>query len=183
MENNYKRKKEPEHNRNLILNAALKIGIENDWTSVTFQKISEYTGLSKGGIIHHYKNKEELLDNLIESNLSKLSQWLSDYRKQSNSTNVIRGYLEFNLSNLHNEEYKNIMRLIHQASFVNDKYKNYWKDWCKINLHSEDVENWETSDKIIFLLANGVWFAEILSDSFFNFSNHRELLDYIDNKF
>ncbi|MGR3792306.1 TetR/AcrR family transcriptional regulator [Flavobacterium sp. TN-1] len=71
--NAYNRKKEPELNKQLIIDAATEIGAETDWHQVTFQAIADKTGLSKGGIIHHFRNKEELLDELMSQSLSELT--------------------------------------------------------------------------------------------------------------
>lgn len=46
MENAYKRKKKPLLNRQIILDTALEIVSKEDWSQVTFQSISDKTGLS-----------------------------------------------------------------------------------------------------------------------------------------
>jgi len=52
-----------------IINAAIKVLQENPMEEVTVRKIATQAGLTTGAIYHHYKNKDELLFDVIKQSL------------------------------------------------------------------------------------------------------------------
>ncbi len=176
--NQYTRKKEPEKNRQLILDAATDISSETDWSQVTFQAIADRIGLSKGGIIHHFKNKEELLDQLLSESLSELTEWVVDYKKKSNDDNGAVGYLEFVLKEKKDEKYEKIMRVLLQAILVNPKYREEWDVWYKEHImpKSEEIS---TKNLAIYLIADGIWYGENMNNKLYSIKDKERILKFI----
>ncbi len=146
MENSsYTRKKEPELSKQLIIDAAIHIGSESDWHHVTFQSIADWTGLSKGGIIHHFRNKEELLDELVNQNVDKDGAF---------------AYLKFILEKKNDEKYAKTMRIILQAIMINSKYRLQWEDWYNLHILPTDGEELSIHSTIVFLVADAIWYSE-----------------------
>lgn len=52
-----------------IINAAIQVMQENPMEEVTVRKIAMQAGLTTGAIYHHYKNKDELLFDVIKQSL------------------------------------------------------------------------------------------------------------------
>ena len=52
-----------------IINAAIKVMQENPMEEVSVRKIATQAGLTTGAIYHHYKNKDELLFDVIKQSL------------------------------------------------------------------------------------------------------------------
>jgi len=141
----YTRKKEPELSKQLIIDAAIHIGSESDWHHVTFQSIADWTGLSKGGIIHHFRNKEELLDELVNQNVDKDGAF---------------AYLKFILEKKNDEKYAKTMRIILQAIMINSKYRLQWEDWYNLHILPTDGEELSIHSTIVFLVADAIWYSE-----------------------
>lgn len=182
MKNAYKRKKEPLLNRQIILDTALEIVSKEDWSQVTFQSISDKTGLSKGGIIHHFKNKEELLGELIKQNLSNLTAFLKDYQEQQGITDNARAYLEFVLKNGDDLAYKRIMRVIVQAILVKEEYRVWWEDWLKSHILIDVTETSDMRSMFFFLVAEGIWYNDSVGFSYMNSLFRQKMLEYLDGQ-
>lgn len=46
--------------RHLILDTATKIVMENDYNALTLDAVAKQAGISKGGLLYHFPNKELL---------------------------------------------------------------------------------------------------------------------------
>ncbi|TCC98126.1 TetR/AcrR family transcriptional regulator [Pedobacter frigidisoli] len=161
MENPYKRKKEPELVRQTILNAAIEIGA-TDWHHVTFQSIAEKTGVSKGGIIHHFSNKEELLDCIMKRSLIELTEWIIEEKKITGTENGSMAYLQVILKKNGDAHYKCTMRVIMQAILVNEKYVLLWEEWFAEHIIHGCRSEQNVNSLIINLVTDGLWYADNL---------------------
>jgi AcrR family transcriptional regulator len=52
--------------RRLILETAIQIVLENDFTALTLDAVAKQAGISKGGLLYHYPNKESLIKGLAQ---------------------------------------------------------------------------------------------------------------------
>lgn len=154
----FNRKKEPELNKQLIIEAARDIGSETDWHQVTFQAISEKTCLSKGGIIHHFKNKEELLDELMCQNLMELTTWIEQYKAENSDKDGALGYLKFVIEKKDDERYHKTMRILFQAIMINPRFKDKWTNWYRN--HIMPTEEFSVKNQMIIMVANGICCSE-----------------------
>ncbi|WP_457268497.1 TetR/AcrR family transcriptional regulator [Pedobacter sp. UYEF25] len=159
MENRYRRKKEPELARQAILNAAVEIGA-TDWHKVTFQSIAEKTGLSKGGIIHHFSSKEELLDCIVTQSLEALTHWI--FQEKRSTGNGSMAYLQVILKRNGDKNYKCTMRVIMQAILVNEKYVLMWERWFAEHVVDASKNEQSVNSLIINLVTDGLWYADNL---------------------
>lgn len=146
-------------NKQLIMDAAAELGAASDWHSVTFQAIADKTGLSKGGIIHHFRNKEELLDELMHQSLVELSSWINLEMESSGSDNASISYLKFIIEKSGDIRYRRTMKVIHQA-IVAGKYSQTWEEWFQKNISVKSGPDGDISSLIIQLVADGLWYAE-----------------------
>lgn len=162
MENPYKRKKEPEVNKQLILEAAAEIGATAGWHQVTFQAIVDKIGLSKGGIMHHFRNKEELLAELVRQSLIELTEWIAEEKKVSGIEVAPMAFLRFVIKKSNHLHYRRTMKVILQAALVNEEYRSMWDDWFTEHIAAGVVADQPVNSLIIMLVADGLWYADNL---------------------
>jgi AcrR family transcriptional regulator len=162
MENPYKRKKDPEASKQLILHTAAEIGANADWHQVTFQAIADKTGLSKGGIIHHYPSKEELLEELMQQSLAELTQWIIEEKKTSGQEMAHIAYLRFIAKKSSDLHYRRTMKVILQAALANSEYREMWDNWFTEHISGGLAADQDINSLIIMLVADGLWYADIL---------------------
>lgn len=178
MESPYNRKKEPELNRQLIIDAATDIGYETDWHQVTFQSIADRTGLSKGGIIHHFRNKEELLDELMTQSLVELTYWVEKYKAENNDKDGALAYLQSVLMHKKDEKYEKTTRIVLQAIMINPKYREEWDVWYQEHIapKGEDIS---TKSLITYLIADGIWYGEYMNAQIYSDEEKERILSYV----
>lgn len=179
MENAYKRKKEPELNKQLILDAATDIGAAEDWHQVTFQAIADKTGLSKGGIIHHFRTKEELLDELMRQSLVELTEWLKQYKTSRKAKDGALGYLQFVIDKAKDEQYSKTMRIIIQAIIANPQYRHSWDDWYREHILPADGSALDINSEVAILVADGIWYRENIGFTPMSDAGKRKLLKHL----
>lgn len=182
MDNNstaYNRKKEPELNKQLIIDAATEIGAESDWHQVTFQAIEDRTGLSKGGIIHHFKNKEELLDELMSQSLVDLTSWVEKYKIENGKKDGALAYLQFVLEERNDENYKKTMRIVLQAIMTNSKYNDQWLEWYHQHIMPVNEGALSMKSQVAFLVADGIWYAEHMGSKRLSEKEKQKVFDYV----
>lgn len=177
--NAYNRKKEPELNKQLIIDAATEIGAETDWHQVTFQAIADKTGLSKGGIIHHFRNKEELLDELMSQSLSELTYWVELHKTENGEKDGTMGYLKYVLEKKSDEKYAKTIRIVLQAIMINPKYREMWLEWYSLHIMPKDNEELSTKSLIMLLVADGLWYAENMSSIQLSETEKQKVFEYL----
>ncbi|WP_066439936.1 TetR/AcrR family transcriptional regulator [Chryseobacterium sp. CCH4-E10] len=179
MEHNaYSRKKEPELNKQLIIEAATDIGSETDWHQVTFQAIADRTGLSKGGIIHHFRNKEELLDELLNQSLREMTLWVENYKTENGENDGALAYLESILGKQNDEKYIKTMRIVLQAIMINSKYRKQWQEWYDLHILPSG-EELSIRSLVVFLIADGLWYNENMSSRHYTAKEKKKILEYV----
>lgn len=171
MENPYKRKKEPEVSKQLILAAAAEIGAK-DWHLVTFQAIADNTGLSKGGIIHHFRNKEELLKELMNQSLAELTEWMVKEKMSSGKEEGSLAYLRFIIDKSNDLHYRRTMKIVMQVVLINEEYRKTWDEWSNLYIGSGEGTGQGIKHLIMTLVADGLWYSDNLG--IYNISDNKK---------
>ncbi len=65
-----------------IINEANKLFYQQGFNATSFSNIVDATGLSKGNITYHFKNKQEILSGIVESRLADIDELLTAWNKE-----------------------------------------------------------------------------------------------------
>jgi len=68
----YEKKKQPEKVRRDLLDSAAKICAEHGVGALTLQAVADAAGVTKGGLLHHFESRQELLEALFADLLDAL---------------------------------------------------------------------------------------------------------------
>ena len=83
------RNKYPEETRRLILDVAKKLFFEKGYDGTTIKDIIDgLGGLTKGVIYHHFKSKEDILEQMLDEIADKSETEIFDQMDQSNMTGL-----------------------------------------------------------------------------------------------
>lgn len=77
-----------------ILAAALKLFAENGFDSTSTNKVAKEAGVSEGLIFRHYKNKEGLLEAVLEQGGQVAEEMYAQILSQPKPKDVVRGVIE-----------------------------------------------------------------------------------------
>ena len=86
---------EKEERKKQIKEVALQLFIEKGLVRTTMDDIIEKTGISKGGVYYHYKNKEEIFSELIKDSMAYRKKLVVEY--VSNNKDMSREELIINM--------------------------------------------------------------------------------------
>ncbi|MBN1213314.1 MAG: TetR/AcrR family transcriptional regulator [candidate division Zixibacteria bacterium] len=73
----------PEKRREQLLKAALKLFLKKGYKTTTTEEIARKAGLTKGSVYHHFKNKEDILFELVKRLSEKMSETFVDRLKKN----------------------------------------------------------------------------------------------------
>lgn len=68
----HKRKKQPEIVRSKLIECAARIITEQGPNAVTLQAVADAAGVTKGGLLHHFKNKNQLSEAVLRCFIEQL---------------------------------------------------------------------------------------------------------------
>lgn len=82
------RNKYPEQTLERILDVSSKLFIEKGYEQTSIQDILDALNLSKGGLYHHFKSKEEILEVVMQKRAQYVSDMLHDAIQSTNADNA-----------------------------------------------------------------------------------------------
>ncbi len=82
------RNKYPEQTVEKILSVSSKLFVEKGYDKTSVQDILDALGISKGGLYHHFKSKEEILDAVIQRHTQHAMGMLYDLIQNTEARNV-----------------------------------------------------------------------------------------------
>lgn len=82
------RNKYPEQTQERIVEASVKLFIEKGYDQTTIQDILDVLNLSKGGLYHHFKSKEEILEAVKQKRAQYAADMLHDLIQNTEAKNA-----------------------------------------------------------------------------------------------
>lgn len=82
------RNKYPEQTQERIVDASVKLFIEKGYEQTTIQDILDALNLSKGGLYHHFKSKEEILEAVKQKRAQYAADMLHDFIQNTEAENA-----------------------------------------------------------------------------------------------
>jgi AcrR family transcriptional regulator len=171
----HKRKKEPEKVRSKLIECAVRIIVEQGPNAVTIQAVADAAGVTKGGLLHHFQDKNQLSKAVSKYLLSQMDaeidQLMSqDSVKYGRFTRAYINAISIDLASAQNEQW--IALAIY--SITEPELKSMWNEWIeeKQRLHYDT-----DSDQMLQVLryaADGIWFEVLLGAGYQN--EHSTLL-------
>lgn len=99
-----------EERRVIILQSAFQVFSRKGYAQASMEDIVQESGMSKGGIYHYFKSKEELFLALAEERLQKRHALVGEERHDTSPSTRLRKYLREALINLGDEGVKQEVR-------------------------------------------------------------------------
>ncbi len=134
--------------KDLILDAAFALFLNNNYESVTFTEICRATQLTKGAVYHYFCSKEELFKAVIQKYV------LQPHKKDEPGYITLDKLIEFKLSEIVRREENSIVRQLAKYESVPLNYiqllfvsYKYYPDFKKIgdSIMLDEIEVWKKS--------------------------------------
>ena len=157
----YNRPKQPEQVRRALLEAAVALAEEQGLGGITVQAVAERAGVTKGGLFHHFANKQALIDAVFDFMLEEMEEALDRLiaEDQGGHGSFTRAYVisTFECCN---------QALSGQAltiSMVTDPaLRRRWGQWISDRLVRHADTDSDPRLHVVRLAADGYWFARVL---------------------
>ncbi len=155
-----------------IYHAAAEIIAEDGVTNITLEKVAGRAGISKGGLLYHFPNKDALIKGLVEYNEEVFEDQMEgqlqkemDLSEDKKIKGLLKAYIDvtFNEESLLQESSKGLLA----AALLNPDYLEPIKERTK-RLEGKIKENASDyiSASIIRLAVDGFWLSELLGINF-----------------
>lgn len=158
MENPHQRKKEPEMVRQRILENAMILAAQKGVSGISIQAVADLSGITKGGVFHHFSNKQKLLTAMVEVLFERLDYVVDQIIQQDPHAYgcFTRAYIETTLE-------KNIYGLdslwsaICMTMLTDRMFNQNWLHWLEGRLAQHQTTDTALELKILRLAADGIW--------------------------
>ena len=159
----HKRKKEPEKVRIRLIECAARIISEQGPNAVTIQAVADAAGVTKGGLLHHFRDKNQLSEAVTRYYIAQMDTELDKLMTQDSVEygRFTRAYINAILPDIASDQNEQWMPLV-IYSLTDPALKSMWNEWMneKQKLHYDT-----DSDQILRVLrypADGIWFENLL---------------------
>lgn len=160
MENPHQRKKDPERVRQLILDKAIQLAAEQGVQGMSIQSVANMAGVTKGGVFHHFANKQHLIKAMLEELIHQLDREVST--KIENDTVAYgcftRAYIEVTLSS--NIGVNSAWGALCMTVITDKSFSEMWNRWLETRLKQHATTDQSVDLKILRYAADGAWFIE-----------------------
>jgi AcrR family transcriptional regulator len=146
--------------RERLLDAAVAVVRRDGAQSLTLEKVAHEAGVSKGGLLYHFKSKRQLLDAMVE-------RWLDDWQAQIDAEAGEAGFLTGYVHATHlgsagprerEAEFGLLAALIGEPAVL-EVVRERYRDWQEQVVATSDDPVEAT---VARLATDGLWFADLL---------------------
>lgn len=165
MNTGYHRKKQPARVRQQVLDVAARISGERGMTHLTLDAVARAAGITKGGLLHHFPNKQALLEGLCDALLEALDTQIAAVMEQDPDPvgRFSRAYLEI-ISTYQAGEDARRASVLYPAVFAEASLRDRWRDWLEEKFRQNARTDSALSAWIVRLAADGLWLSDSVGD-------------------
>lgn len=145
------RKVQSEQVKQKLFNAVKSLVLNEGLNHLSVQKVADTAGVSKGGLFHHFANRDELLLAFFDAILQQFSQRIQQHRHGTHERDWVLAYALASFDDLlENQEIA--MILLQFISYP--PYQKHWQNWFK-NQFEQPIQNPRL--QMILYSIDGIW--------------------------
>jgi len=160
----YHRKKDPEGVRRALLDCAASLAVQKGLSQLSIQSVATAAGVTKGGLFHHFPNKQALLQAVGEDLLSRLDDLIDAFIKQTS-----QGYGCFTYAYIESvftaDATTNPWAVLSISILADSELRGLWLSWLLKRQRRHVATDADPELGIIRLAADGVWLANLMAGS------------------
>lgn len=155
------RKKQPDLVRRSLLDSATRIAIDKGLAGVTVQAVAAASGVTKGGLFHHFPSKQALVDAMFQDVLDKLDAEIDRHMEDDASHGAFtRAYIG---TLLVNESFGvgSPFDALSVAMLAEPDLGQGWNSWMAARLARHAATDSAPLLEIVRLAADGAWMKHL----------------------
>jgi AcrR family transcriptional regulator len=162
MDGNYGKKKQPLVVQARLLEAAAQVAVERGVNNLSLDAVARRAGVSKGGLIHHFPNRQALLRALFHDLLTVFADNIEVFmaRDPEPRGRFTRAYVRATALPPPESETVGLMRSFALAMSRDEGLGELWRNWLRLRLddHLEDAAS--ATGRLIRYAADGIWLED-----------------------
>ncbi len=151
--------KQPDTTRKTILEAASRVTAQSGALNLTLENVAKEAGVSKGGLLYHFPNKEALISSMIDEHLASWSKAVEAAKDNAKGafarafvkTTVNPAQLETGLSS-------GLLAAVALNPELLEPVKKHYAAWQK-QIENDGIS--PVTATLVRLAADGLYFAEV----------------------
>lgn len=164
MLNAHQRKKDPELVRQKILSSAMQLATEQEVTGVSIQAVATLAGVTKGGVFHHFANKQTLIESMLTELIRHLDTEIQ-YKIENDPQAYgcfTRAYIDVTLCS-ESIGVNSAWSALCMTVITDKSFSDMWNRWLAQRLIQHATTDQAIELKILRYAADGAWFIEGLA--------------------
>ncbi|MFK3705310.1 TetR family transcriptional regulator [Raoultella sp. BIGb0138] len=171
------RKKDPARLHQQLLESAATIAGRDGIASLSLNAVAQGAGVSKGGLLHHFPNKQALLFALFARLLAIMEKAISELMAADNIAygRFTRAYLHY-LSDLTDTHESRQLMVLSLAMPDEPVLRKCWRDWMLGYLAQGDELDNSHTGTLVRYAADGIWLSELTEGRTMSSEHRRSLV-------
>ncbi|SEH76445.1 transcriptional regulator, TetR family [Rhizobium tibeticum] len=158
------RRKQPLIVRQQLLDVAARLTMEQGMAAVTLDAVSGASGVSKGGLLHHFPTKNALLDALFESLLDRFDADINERMREDPVPHgrFSRAYLRAVADLRDSPDEAAHWAQVAVALLAEPRLRHRWRAWVQERTEEYVGTDSSVDAQIVRFAADGLWLADML---------------------
>lgn len=163
----HRRKKQPELVRQQLVEAAARLVVEKGVQAVTLDAVAKRALVSKGGLQHHFPNKQALLEAVFATLQERFAADIAEEiaKDPEPRGQAARAYVRVTTRGFGPGENKELWQALNLALMAEPSLREPWCAWMDAAAAPDLAEGEDRVGLLICrLAADGLWMADLLGD-------------------
>lgn len=173
------RKKDPARLYEQLLESAAMIAGRDGIASLSLNAVAREAGVSKGGLLHHFPNKQALIFALFARLLAIMEKAITELMAADNISygRFTRAYLRYlSAPELTDTQESRQLMVLSLAMPDEPVLRKCWRDWMLDHLaKGDDLDNSHTGTLVRYA-ADGIWLSELTEGRTMSAAHRRALV-------
>ncbi len=161
----HRREKNPELVRQALIESAGRLALEQGLAAVSVNAVAEAAGVTKGGLFHHFANKQALVEAVCAEQLAAFDTAIDAVIDPDETAygRFTRAYVEATFAD--DGESTRKWAAIWISSLTDPGLRGVWAQWLAGRLARHRATDADPSLDVARYAADGVWLADLTGDS------------------
>lgn len=160
------RRKQPEAVKAKLLQTAEDLTFVHGWGNFSLNDVVAKSGISKGGLLHHFPTKNVLLETLYDALLVRFDAQICELMQKDSEPlgRFLRAYLSL-VQKVAETPESRLPAILRLALVAEPALREKWQAWLNTKLSVVDDDAFSL---LVRLAADGLWLAYLTHDNMLN---------------
>lgn len=174
-----RKKKQPEVVRTKLVEAAAEVVIQRGLPGLTLEMVARKAGVSKGGLIYHFPNKQTLIEGLHAYLLDEFEEMIQGFIDADPEPRgrFLRSYVKASVAG--RTKTARLFGAFAVAMGHDDSLSAIWRDWLHRQLKKNKMTELSVAEKAIRYAADGLWMEDCTGVQLATRKQRQAVVDYL----